>query len=326
MPRFSILTIAYKSANYLNRLFDCLHAQTNRDFEIILIDNASPEFKITETQTERANIFVQNTQNTGFACANNQGAKLAKGEWLILLNPDAFPEKNWLEEISIAIDNYPDCENFGCLQKLDGENGILDGAGDCFSIFGIAWRGGHRKPIPENLKDGEAFAACGAASVWKKSRYQELGGFEESFGSYYEDVDLGFRHRLMGGKCIQLANAIVSHMGSASSSRYSEYAVFHGVRNRELAYIRLMPDLLFWLFLPLHLSAVLGLWFHAFLRKCETPYRKAIFAAFKGLNEAWRARKLIQEKRSTSLGEILGIMSFSPFSLLKRAIILRRIK
>ena len=84
--------------------------------------------------------------------ANNQGAKLANGQWLILLNPDAFPYPNWLEEINKAIDKYHDCENFGCLQMLDGEPNMLDGAGDCFSIFGIAWRGGHRKPIPQNIE------------------------------------------------------------------------------------------------------------------------------------------------------------------------------
>ncbi len=326
MPKFSIIIVSYKSKNDIERNIACLNEQTYKDFETILIDNNSPENGISIEQTETVNVFVQNQENAGFAKANNQGAKLAKGQWLILLNPDAFPAPNWLAEINKAIEKYKDCENFGCLQMLDGEPNMLDGAGDCFSIFGIAWRGGHRKPIPKNIEDGEVFASCGAASIWKKSRYEDLGGFEESYGSYYEDVDLGFRHRLEGGKCIQLANAIVSHKGSASSSRYSEYAVFHGVRNREIAYFRLMP---FWLLvftLPLHIFAVFALWLHALIRGVFVPYSKAIIAAFAKTYDAINQRQKIQKRRKANVFDILKIMSFSPFSLLSRAIIIRKIK
>lgn len=326
MPKFSIIIVSYKSQKDIDRNLSCLKEQTYQNFEIILIDNNSPENGISKEQAEKVNVFVQNQENIGFAQANNQGAKLANGNWLILLNPDAFPYPNWLEEINKAIDKYQDCENFGCLQLLDGEPNMLDGAGDCFSIFGIAWRGGHRKMFPQHIEDGEVFASCGAASVWKKSRYEYLGGFEESYGSYYEDVDLGFRHRLEGGRCIQLANAIVSHKGSASSSRYSEYAVFHGVRNREIAYFRLMP---FWLLvftLPFHIFAVFALWFHALIRGACVPYSKGIMAAFEKTFDAIKQRKNIQKRRKASVFDILKIMSFSPFSLLSRAIIIRKIK
>lgn len=326
MPKFSIIIVSYKSGKDIDRNISCLMGQTYKNFETILIDNNSPENGVSIDASEKVSFFIQNSENIGFAMATNQGAKLANGQWLVLLNPDAFPHKNWLEEINKAIDKYHDCENFGCLQLLDGEPNMLDGAGDCFSIFGIAWRGGHRKPMPEKLEDGEVFAACGAASIWKKSRYEYLGGFEESYGSYYEDVDLGFRHRLEGGKCIQLANAIVSHKGSASSSRYSEYAVFHGVRNREMAYFRLMPFWLLLFTLPLHIFAVFALWFHALIRGAFVPYSKGIMAAFKKTYDAIKQRQKIQKRRKASVFDILRIMSFSPFSLLGRAIIIRKIK
>ncbi|MBN8647433.1 MAG: glycosyltransferase family 2 protein [Caulobacterales bacterium] len=326
MPKFSIILVSYKSGKDIDRNISCLMGQTYKNFETILIDNNSPENGVSIEASEKVNFFIQNDKNIGFAMANNQGAKLANGQWLVLLNPDAFPHESWLEEINKAIEKYPDCENFGCLQMLDGVPNMLDGAGDCFSIFGIAWRGGHRKPIPNDIEDGEVFASCGAASIWKKSRYEDLGGFEESYGSYYEDVDLGFRHRLEGGKCIQLANAIVSHKGSASSSRYSEYAVFHGIRNREIAYFRLMP---FWLLvftLPLHIFAVFSLWFHALIRGAFVPYSKGIMAAFEKTCDAIKQRQKIQKRRKASVFDILRIMSFSPFSLLSRAIIIRKIK
>ncbi len=324
--KFTILIVSYQSGKDLDRLFDCLERQKIRDFEIILIDNASPLFAPNEAQKSRADIFISNSENIGFARANNQGAKVAKGDWLILLNPDAFPDENWLLEIDRGIDNYPNCESFASLQYLDGQDGVLDGAGDCFSIYGIAWRGGHRKPIPQNLHDGEVFSACGAASIWKKSRFLELGGFEESFNSYYEDVDLGFRHRLLSGNCILLANAIVHHKASASSSRYSDYAVFHGIRNRELAYIRLMPNPWFWLMLLPHLAWVFALWLHAFIRGAGISYSKGIWAAIKMSPYAFKQRKAIQAAKTQTNRKIIELMAISPMRLLRRAIIKNSIK
>jgi N-acetylglucosaminyl-diphospho-decaprenol L-rhamnosyltransferase len=326
LPKFSIIIVAYQSQKDLSRLFDALAVQTYKNFEIILIDNASPIDAPTQEQIMRADLFINNEENLGFALANNQGVNYAKNEWLVLLNPDAFPEIDWLAQIAQAIEKYKNCDNFGCLQKLDGNAELLDGAGDCFSIAGIAWRGGHRKPIPKTLEDGEAFASCGAASVWNKDRFLQLGGFASDFGSYYEDIDLGFRHRLLSGKTIQLSKAIVSHKGSASSGRYSEYAVFHGIRNRELAYIRLMPDVLFWLMIIPHFLAIIALWFHAIYRGAGNAYKNGIFAAIKLIPKAWQERKNIQKKRTVKIGALLRIMSFSPLSLLRRAIVLRKIK
>ncbi len=322
-PQFSIIIVAYNSDEDMGRLFDCLERQTFKDFETILLDNASPKIPVSSDSANRADVFIQNQENIGFSRANNQAAKIAKGDWLCLLNPDAFPNSDWLEQIAHAIKKYPDTEAFGSLQMLDGEDGLLDGAGDCFSISGIAWRGGHRKPIPTELFDGQCFSPCAAAAIWKRERFAELGGFEESFNSYYEDVDLGFRHRLLGGTTIQLTKAIVHHRGSGSSSRYSEYAVFHGIRNRLWAYIRLMPSLSFWVFLPIHILATFALWLHAIYRGAGLAYARGIIAGIGGIGASWEERKLIQKSRKIDATEILRQMSWSPFALLRRAIVLK---
>ena len=319
-PKYSILIVAYKSADDLGRVFDELDAQTIRDFETILLDNASPSSGVTDDIAARADIFVQNPQNIGFARANNQAAKLANGEYLILLNPDAFPAPDWLQEIDLAIKKY-DADAFGSLQLLDGDPTLLDGAGDNYSVSGIAWRGGHRKPRPQTLDDGECFSPCAAAAVWKKAIFDELGGFEESFNSYFEDVDLGFRHRLNGGKCVQLSKAIVRHHASGSSGRYSEYAVFHGTRNRMWAFVRLMPSWTMWALLPIHILATLVLWLQSALHGAGGAYGSGLWAGICELDKAFAERKIIQSHRKASISDVLGAMSFSPFALLKRAIV-----
>lgn len=324
-PQFSIIIVAYDSDEDMGRLFDCLDRQTFKDFETILLDNASPKIPVSSDSANRADVFIQNQENIGFARANNQAAKIAKGDWLCLLNPDAFPNSDWLEQIAHAIKKYPDTEAFGSLQMLDGEDGLLDGAGDCFSISGIAWRGGHRKPIPTELFDGQCFSPCAAAAIWKRERFAELGGFEESFNSYYEDVDLGFRHRLLGGTTIQLAKAIVHHRGSGSSSRYSDYAVFHGIRNRLWAYIRLMPSWTFWLFLSVHFLATILLWGHSAFRGAGKAYGRGLWAGIKGIGIAFEQRAEIQTSRSVKVSDLLRQMSWSPMALLMRQIVNRKI-
>ena len=325
-PRVSILIVAYKSRAHLQRLFDCLDAQAFSDFETILIDNASPDETDPDVATQaRATQFVANMHNTGFAAANNQAARLARGQWVICLNPDAFPEPNWLETLMAATKRYPDVTAFGSTQILDEDPRLLDGAGDVYHAFGIPFRGGYRKPWPSDLADGQTFSPCAAASMWRADQFAQLGGYEESYFCYCEDVDLGFRHRLAGGQVIQLAEAQVRHMGSASSGRLSDFAVYHGTRNRLWTFVRNMPGALFWLLLLPHLGATLLLWAHTAWRGAGPAYGRGLADGLKGWGTAWRARKAIQAKRKVSLRGLASQFAWSPFTLLKRAIVLRQI-
>jgi N-acetylglucosaminyl-diphospho-decaprenol L-rhamnosyltransferase len=163
VARVSILIVAYKSALHLPRLFDCLKQQSFQDFETILIDNASPDGTVPDAATQmRATYFVANDTNTGFAVANNQAARLAVGDWLIMLNPDAFPEPDWLAQLMAASARYPHATAFGSTQLLDANQALLDGAGDVYHAAGIPFRGGYLQPVPQDLSDGQAFTPCGA--------------------------------------------------------------------------------------------------------------------------------------------------------------------
>jgi N-acetylglucosaminyl-diphospho-decaprenol L-rhamnosyltransferase len=325
-PHVSILIVAYKSRAQLPRLFDCLDAQTCREFETILIDNASPEGAEVDAATRtRATQCVANPINTGFAAANNQAAKLAKGQWIICLNPDAFPEPDWLEALIAATKRYPNVTAFGSTQMLDEDPSQLDGAGDVYHAFGIPFRGGYRKPRPSDLADGQAFSPCAAASMWRADIFTQLGGYEEGYFCYCEDVDLGFRHRIAGGQVVQVADAQVRHMGSASSGRLSDFAVYHGTRNRLWTFIRNMPTTLFWLLLLPHFAATLLLWAHTAWRGAGPAYGRGLADGLKGWSQAWQARKAIQAKRKVSLIDLARQFAWSPLSLLKRAIVLRQI-
>jgi N-acetylglucosaminyl-diphospho-decaprenol L-rhamnosyltransferase len=320
------LIVAYKSGAHLRRLFDSLAAQTFTDFETVLIDNDSPmESAPSQRDSAHAHIYVHNDTNTGFAAANNQAARLAKGEWLVLLNPDAFPQPDWLEQLIAASERYPRAGAFGSTQLLDQDPMLLDGAGDVYHAAGIPFRGGYLSPVPLDLADGEAFTPCAAAAMWRRDVFEQLGGFEESFFTYCEDVDLGFRHRLSGGSSVQVASARVRHIGSASSGRLSEFAVYHGTRNRLWTFVRCMPGALFWLMVLPHLAATLLLWAHTAWRGAGRAYGRGLIDGLRGLGPVIAARKTIQAERSISNMALVRQFAWSPMSLLTRAVVLRAI-
>jgi GT2 family glycosyltransferase len=316
----SIIIVSYRSRADIPRLLDCLARQSCTDFETILIDNASPDgLAPDEADQRRASIYVANEANVGFAQACNQGLALARGHWSIFLNPDAFPEADWLDQLLAAAARYPQVRAFGSLQLMDEAPGQLDGLGDCLSAIGIAWRGGHGQPVPPVIADAAVFSPCAAAAMWQTDWLRErLGGFEESFTSYYEDVDLGFRHRLLGGTVVQVARAVVRHRGSASSGRYSDYAVYHGNRNRLWCHVACMPGVLFWLLLPLHVAATLLLWAQAARRGAGKSYGRAVRDGLLGLPAAWQRRQALQAQRTVGTSDLARALSWSPLALALR--------
>jgi GT2 family glycosyltransferase len=137
--------------------------------------------------------------NIGFAAGNNLAAGQARGQWLALLNPDAFPDRGWLTALVAAARQHPEAASFGSWQRLDGRPGLLDGVGDVYHISGVAWRDGHGKVCGDRYEpDCEIFSACAAAALYRRQAFLEVGGFDEDFFCYFEDVDLGFRLRLAG--------------------------------------------------------------------------------------------------------------------------------
>ena len=322
MARVCILIVSYQSQQHLPRVWAALERQTYRDVEIILIDNASDEPPAPPPGVR----LIANSANVGFAAANNQGAALTQAEYLVLLNPDAFPEPGWLAALVEAADRWPEAAAFGSTQLMDDDPSRLDGAGDVYHASGIPYRGGYGQKRPARLAEGECFAPCAAAALYRRAAFLEVGGFPAHFFAYGEDVDLGFRLRLAGWTCRQVPEAVVRHVGSASSGRKSAFAMRHGVRNRMWVFARCMPGLWLWLWLlaPAHLAASLVLWLKAWADGAGPAYGRGLWEGLCGLPAALRQRADIQRARTAPTSAILRAMSWSPLALARRAIVIRR--
>lgn len=308
----SVIVVNFNSGRMLQRCLECLRNQSHRAGRVMIIDNASSDDSIESARRLFPEFeYVLLPENTGFAAANNWAIERCDTEFVALLNPDAFAEPNWLREFVKAARQIPDAASFGSCQLIEGKSDVLDGIEDVCHISGLVWRGGYgrlRHQYDDVAKD--IFSPCAAAALYRRQAIRDVGGFDEDFFCYVEDVDLGFRLRLSGWRSWYVPTAVVRHLGSASTGdAHSSFAVYHGHRNLVWMYVKNMPGRLFWLLLPLHLAMNLVSVIWLSFRGQGRVILRAKLDAILGLRQAWRKRALVQNRRTISESELLGMLN-----------------
>ena len=325
IPLISVIILNYNAGDWLARSVASVAAQTLADFECFVVDNNSTDGSIDALPPldDRFTV-IRLDENTGFAKGNNIGAAKASGQWIALLNPDAFARPDWLEHL-IAETDHPDVTMVGSTQYMALEPGIYDGAGDCYHVTGLAWRAkfGHKVGNDGDSADKgiacEVFGPCAAAALYHRKTFTRLGGFDERFFCYHEDVDLAYRMRLDGGICIQSAAAKVDHISSGISGRASDFAVYHGTRNRIWTWYKNTPALAMLITGPafLALNAALLLW-SSFRPGRFKPTFRGMRHGFKGLSAIKDSRRAVQSKRKISTVSLLLMMAWNPVNVVTR--------
>ncbi len=318
-PKVSVIVLAYQSGPFLARCLDAVRTQSFGDYELILADNGSSDGAPQAAKGADPDlILVENGDNLGFAEGNNRAAQVARGDWLVFLNPDAFAAPDFLKALVAAADQNPAYSLFTACQRDAANPELLDGAGDVMSGYGLPYRAGPGQPVLCAQTPGEVFAACGAAMMIRRDLFVDLGGFDADFFCYCEDMDLSYRARLEGHRVAYVPTAVVDHIGSATLGVRSDFAFFHGVRNRLWLFFKVTPPVLLALSLPLHLlaTALLGA---AALRGPQGPvFIKALHSAVKGFPGVFRKRKTIGARRRRNSLSIIIQMTWSPWHLFGR--------
>lgn len=318
-PKISVIIVNYNGEEWLSRCVQSVADQTLTDFECFVVDNGSADDSIAALpELDGRFTIMELGENTGFARGNNIAAKQARGEWLALLNPDAFARPDWLEKLLEATTLAPNVTMVGSTQYMALEPNIYDGVGDFYHAAGLAWRGKHGHSTDGHTPETtEVFGPCAAAALYHRETFERLGGFDERFFCYHEDVDIAFRFRLAGGICIQKADAIVDHVSSGISGKASPFAVYHGTRNRIWTFIKCMPPLGLFLFGPFHIALNLAFMFWSLFRKGRAkPTWRGVRDGVKGIPAIWKSRKDVE--RNVGLFALLRVMTFNPVKFLKR--------
>ncbi|MFM7207226.1 MAG: glycosyltransferase family 2 protein [Planctomycetaceae bacterium] len=317
----TVIIVAHDAAAHLPRCLGCLAAQTHPPERLLVYDNASrdgsaavAEAVIDGSDVLRGRAEVHRLEtNVGFAAANNLGVAVASTPLVALLNPDAFAEPDWLACLVAAAAAHPRAAAFGSRQMLAGRTGVVDGLGDRCHVGGLVWRSGHGRRLADaDLLPGEIFSPCAAAALYRTELIRRVGGFDESFFCFVEDVDLGFRLRLAGHSARLVPDAVAHHVGGGGATRDGgRSATFLGHRNLVWSYVKNMPAPLLVAFLPLHLLQTILAGVVLSGRGEFMTFARAKYEAIRGLPAAWRRRREIQAARVASTAAILRVLDTS---------------
>ncbi|AGA33563.1 putative glycosyltransferase [Thioalkalivibrio nitratireducens DSM 14787] len=306
-PRIGVVIVHWNSPELLDTCLSHLAAQTLQPARTVVVDNASRDFDAAARRRAFPGVtFVMLDENLGFAGGANRGAReLGDCDWLAFLNPDAFPETGWLEALAAAALAHPGAASFAsCMLKVTPAD-RFDGTGDVYHLSGRVWRRAEGCSVdPADAGDGEVFSACAGAGMYRRDAFESTGGFDEHFFCYLEDVDLGFRLRLAGFRCVYAPAARVRHIGSAVTGRHSDFSIYHGHRNLVWTFVRNMPAILFWPLLPGHLLLNLATIVLFTVRGRAAVIGRAKRDALRALPRVWRERGRIQRQRRTGSAAI----------------------
>jgi GT2 family glycosyltransferase len=220
----------HNRADLLERLLDSIDRQTVPFAEIVVVDNASTD-GAAELARRRGCRVIDMGENAGFARAVNRGWKAVATEWIAILNSDVELDSRWLERLVAAAGDA----SYATGIILDAANHeVIDGTYDLVSRAACAWRAGQGEPAPENRVPSPIGIAPGTACIFQRDVLHRLNGFDERYGSYLEDVDLGLRCLRHGFTGVYVPAAVAYHHGSATLGRWNPRVVRLISRNQLL--------------------------------------------------------------------------------------------
>ena len=256
-PSLSVLIVAYNSAAELRRTLPALLSELADGDELIVVDNDSEDetARVLAALAPAARV-VRMGRNVGFAAGVNAGAGEARGDLLVLLNPDAVPQPGFGAAIRRP---WLEGRGWAAWQGLVAEAGgtTINSAGNPLHFTGIVWAGMHGEPLTAAPPAGEVTVLSGACLAIPRATWEGVGGFPAKFFLYHEDVDLSLRLKLSGGTLGIEPSAVVAHDYEFGASPGRKWRWLE--RNRLAFLVRTYPAPLLVLLAPALLATELAL-------------------------------------------------------------------
>ena len=235
MPE-SRVTVAVPTFAADAKLADCVRSlagQTQRDFEVVVIDNSGRRLarpRLAELAAAWLHV-IENQSNMGFGAAVNQAYTGSRSAFLATLNDDAVAEPRWLDEMLAIMEAKPDVGMCASQVRLAGRD-QLDSAGMLICADGSSKQRGHLASPRDFGREEEVLLPSGSAALYRREMLDQIGGFDEDFFLYCEDTDLGLRGRWAGWKCWYAPQAVAHHHYSHTAGRATPLKAYYVERNR----------------------------------------------------------------------------------------------
>ena len=292
----------WNGAHLLPGCLDSLRLQTRQDFTVCVVDNGStdPSRALLAERYPEVRV-VALVENVGFAAGVNAGIRATCEPWVILLNNDTEAAPDWIAHLVGEMERR-EVFSFGASKLLDyRRRDVIDSVADGFGRFGLPFKiGVDEIDAGQYDEPFETFAACAAASIYRRSLLDEIGLFDERFFAYIEDVDISMRAQVAGHRCLAVTTARVFHIGTASSGGGpSALTLRLTARNVPWAMVKSVPAGLLWWMLPLSFLAQWAVIAHSlllgsrpWLRRNLRAYAIGVAQGLRGLPHALRERRL----------------------------------
>jgi GT2 family glycosyltransferase len=311
--RFSVVVPNLNGVDLLGPCLGAVANQTVEDVETILVDNGSGDGSTALVREHFPQVrLFELGENRGFASAMNVGIAAAEAPMIAFLNNDAEPAPTWLEELASCLQRHPRAAAAASKLLRAGDPGTLDGAGDGLTRTFRPIVRGHGLPDDGSFDDEvEVFGASGTASLWRDDVLHELGGFDERFFAYYEDIDLSFRARLAGWECWYAPRAVSAHRRGATAGGNPRFTLHLPARNRWFFLLKDAPGSLL-LRHPVGLVAEDAFWLLRALRaRSPMTLVRAYGEVIRELRPLLRERRRLQRSRAVSARSLDRLLSRS---------------
>ncbi len=254
-PLVSVVVVNFNGGELTRECLACLRRQTYPNREIIVVDNGSSDGSVDLVRQAFPEArLVALTENRGFAGGCNAGIRAATEQLIATINNDAFAEPTWLEEMVRVALRDPRVGMVASKLLLAHRPTTIDAAGVCLDRVGIAWDRNNGLADNPAETDQELFGPCAAAALYARRLFDDVDGFDESFFCYLEDVDLAWRARLAGWRCVYAPRARALHRHSATAGENSRFKRYQLGRNKVWMIAKNYPSPAIWLYLPFILA------------------------------------------------------------------------
>ena len=215
-PLVSVVIVNYNSGAYLEPCVRSVVQSTYPRKELIIIDNASTDRSLAQVEALHPDaIIVRNPGNLGYSGACNIGIAKAKGEFVVVMNPDTVVDRHWLDELVDAAARYPQAAFLQPKILLMDDQHILNSAGNMIHVAGFGICRGIGTPDEGRFeKEAEVCYTSGACTLARAEAVREIGPMDRLFFAYGEDKDWGWRGLMMGWHSMYIPSSRILHKWS----------------------------------------------------------------------------------------------------------------
>ena len=232
-PLVSVIVLNYNAGELLVNCVNSLKKSEYTNLEILVVDNISSDGSQKKCKEQFPDIrLIQNEKNLGYCGGNNVGIREAKGEFIVILNPDTIVDPNWLNELIIAYDKFGEGLYQPKILSLNEEN-IIQSTGNMLHVFGFGFARDKGNKIIDKIEEIEKIGyASGTCLFTSKKVIDKVGYLDEFLFLYHDDLDLGWRAAQIGINSYHVPKSKIFHVESYSL-KWSAKKFYWLERNRK---------------------------------------------------------------------------------------------